>query len=175
RRPDGPPGQEGQGTPPVWWTQDSPGVPGTNERGDGFGTDLSVGDTNKDGFADLAIGVSGEDIGTVPDAGAFIVLRGSARGLTAAGALSANQGTTNVPGAVEKGDKFGGQVSFTDPNDDGRFGLLVSAPSENTNDGFVWVFSAGTGGITTSGSWSYGAGDFGGPTTDALYGAAIDD
>lgn len=168
-------GQEGPGTPPVWWTQDSPGVPGTNERGDGFGTDLSVGDTNKDGFADLAIGVSGEDIGTVPDAGAFIVLRGSARGLTATGALSANQGTANVPGAVEKGDKFGGQVSFTDPNDDGRFGLLVSAPSENTNDGFVWVFSAGTGGITTSGSWSYGAGDFGGPTTDALYGAAIDD
>lgn len=168
-------GQEGPGTPPVWWTQDSPGVPGTNERGDGFGTDLSVGDTNKDGFADLAIGVSGEDIGTVPDAGAFIVLRGSARGLTATGVLSANQGTANVPGAVEKGDKFGGQVSFTDPNDDGRFGLLVSAPGENTNDGFVWVFSAGTGGITTSGSWSYGAGDFGGPTTDALYGAAIDD
>lgn len=168
-------GQEGPGTPPVWWTQDSPGVPGANERGDGFGTDLSVGDTNKDGFADLAIGVSGEDIGTVPDAGAFIVLRGSARGLTATGVLSANQGTANVPGAVEKGDKFGGQVSFTDPNDDGRFGLLVSAPSENTNDGFVWVFSAGTGGITTSGSWSYGAGDFGGPTTDALYGAAIDD
>ncbi|MDF6045489.1 integrin alpha [Streptomyces sp. JH14] len=168
-------GEDGPVRPPVWWTQDSPGVPGVNEKGDGFGTDLSLGDTNKDGFADLAIGISGEDIGTVADAGAFTVLRGSARGLTATGVLSANQGTANVPGNVEKADKFGGQVSFTDPNDDGRFGLLVSAPGENTNDGFVWVFSAGTSGLTTSGSWSYGAGDFGGPATDSLYGAAIDD
>ncbi|MFE7389668.1 esterase [Streptomyces sp. NPDC057582] len=171
----GPAGQEGPGTPPVWWTQNSPGVPGSNERGDGFGTDLSIGDTNKDGFADLAIGISGEDVGNVADAGAFTVLRGSARGLTATGALSVTQGTAKVPGTVEKGDKFGGQVSFTDPNDDGRFGLLVSAPGENTNDGYVWVFSASTGGVTTSGSWNYGASAFGGPSLDALYGAAIDD
>ncbi|MET8809815.1 FG-GAP repeat protein, partial [Streptomyces sp. NPDC004546] len=83
--------------------------------------------------------------------------------------------TANVPGAVEKGDKFGGQVSFTDPNDDGRFGLLASAPGENTNDGYVWVFSAGSSGLTTSGSWNYGPSAFGGLPTDALYGATIDD
>lgn len=172
---DGPAGREGPGTPPVWWTQNSAGVPGTNERGDGFGTDLSVGDSNGDGYADVAIGVAGEDIGAVADAGAVTVLRGSAKGLTSTGALSVHQGTKNVPGTVEKGDKFGGQVSFTDPNGDGRFGLLVSAPGENTNDGYVWVFSAGRSGLTTSGSWSYSLSAFGGLRTDALYGAAIDD
>ncbi|GAA0913248.1 esterase [Streptomyces thermoalcalitolerans] len=172
---DGPAGREGPGTPPVWWTQNSAGVPGTNEQGDGFGTDLSVGDSNGDGYADVAIGVAGEDIGTVTDAGAVTVLRGSAKGLTSTGALSVHQGTKNVPGTVEKGDKFGGQVSFTDPNRDGRFGLLVSAPGENTNDGCVWVFSAGSAGLTTSGSWTYSLSASGGLPTDALYGAAIDD
>lgn len=172
---DGPAGREGPGTPPVWWTQNSAGVPGTNEQGDGFGTDLSVGDSNGDGYADVAIGVAGEDIGAVADAGAVTVLRGSAKGLTSTGALSVHQDTKNVPGTVEKGDKFGGQVSFTDPNRDGRFGLLVSAPGENTNDGCVWVFSAGSAGLTTSGSWTYSLSTFGGLPTDALYGAAIDD
>ncbi|MFF1832780.1 esterase [Streptomyces sp. NPDC058231] len=171
----GPAGQEGPGTPPVWWTQDSAGVPGASEQGDGFGADLSLGDTNGDGLADLAIGIPGEDVGSVADAGAFTVLRGSGQGLTAKGVLSATEGTTNVPGTVEKGDKFGEQVSFTDPNDDGRFGLLASAPGENTNDGYVWVFSAGAGGITTSGSWNYGASAFGGSSADASYGATIDD
>ncbi|MFF8941740.1 FG-GAP and VCBS repeat-containing protein [Streptomyces sp. NPDC014864] len=172
---DGPAGQEGPGTPPVWWTQNSAGVPGASEQGDGFGTDLSVGDSNGDGYADVAIGVAAEDIGSVADAGAFTVLRGSAKGMTSTGAVSVTQGTANVPGTVEKGDKFGGQVSFTDPNDDGRFGLLASAPGENTNDGYVWVFSAGSSGLTTYGSWNYGASAFGGLPTDARYGAAIDD
>lgn len=172
---DGPAGQGGPGTPPVWWTQNSAGVPGASEQGDGFGTDLSVGDSNGDGYADVAIGVAGEDIGAVADAGAVTVLRGSVNGMTSTGAWSVNQGTANVPGAVEKGDKFGGQVSFTDPNDDGRFGLLASAPGENTNDGYVWVFSAGSSGLTTSGSWNYGASAFGGLPTNALYGATIDD
>ncbi|MGW5466223.1 FG-GAP and VCBS repeat-containing protein [Streptomyces sp. NPDC003996] len=172
---DGPAGQGGPGTPPVWWTQNSVGVPGASEQGDGFGTDLSVGDSNGDGYADVAIGVAGEDIGAVADAGAVTVLRGSVKGMTSTGAWSVNQGTANVPGAVEKGDKFGGQVSFTDPNDDGRFGLLASAPGENTNDGYVWVFSAGSSGLTTSGSWNYGASAFGGLPTNALYGATIDD
>jgi hypothetical protein len=49
--PDGPVGQAGPRTPPLWWTQDTKGVPGVTERGDGFGTDLSVGDTNGDRYA----------------------------------------------------------------------------------------------------------------------------
>ena len=158
-----------------WWTQGSAGVPGAPERGDGWGTDLSVADTDGDGYADVAIGAAGEDIGTVADAGAVWVLRGSAGGLTATGARSWDQDYANVPGVPEKGDKWGGQVRLTDPNKDGRFGLLAAAPGENTGDGFVWVMSAGAGGITASGSWTFGADTLGAPALDAAFGAAIDE
>ncbi|MFE2745685.1 FG-GAP repeat protein [Streptomyces scopuliridis] len=143
----------GQAPPPRYWTQDSPGVAGVAEYGDGWGTDLSLGDTDGDGYADLAIGAPGEDIGSVADAGALWVLRGSPGGLTTVRSRDSNQNSPNVPGAAEKGDRFGGQVRLVDPNRDGKFGLLAAAP----------------------GSWSYGGGSLGAPSTDAQYGAAIDD
>ncbi|MET7361141.1 esterase [Streptomyces sp. NPDC005562] len=158
-----------------WWTQDSAGVPGTAERGDGWGADLSVADTNGDGFADVAIGAPGEDIGTVADAGAVWVLNGSENGMTATGAKSWDQDDADIPGAPEKGDKWGGQVRLSDPNRDGRFGLLAAAPGENAGDGVVWVLSAGSGGVTGSGSWTYGAGSLGAPATGSAFGAAIDE
>ncbi|MGP3980879.1 FG-GAP repeat protein [Streptomyces sp. KR80] len=172
---EGPAGSEGTGTPPQWWTQDSAGVPGVAEHGDGWGTDLSLGDTDGDGYADLAVGAAGEDIGSAADAGAVWVLRGSSGGLTTTKVKDFNQNTPGVPGAAEKLDRFGGQVRLVDPNKDGRFGLLATAPGENTNDGVVWVFSAGTGGVTATGSWTYGGGSLGAPVADARFGAAIDD
>ncbi|MFE0653760.1 FG-GAP repeat protein [Streptomyces sp. NPDC059534] len=173
--PDGPAGATGVGTPPQWWTQDSPGVPGAAERGDGWGSDLSLGDTDRDGRADLAIGAPGEDVGTVADAGMVTVLRGTARGLTGTGALSWTQDSPAVPGAVERGDLFGGQVRLVDPDADGRFGLLAAAPGENTGDGHVLVLPAGSRGLTATGSWSYGVASFRGPYLDGRYGAAIDE
>ncbi|MGH4035909.1 esterase [Actinomycetota bacterium Odt1-20B] len=158
-----------------WWTQDTDGVPGTAEQGDGWGSDLSVADTDGDGYADVAIGAPGEDIGTVADAGAVWVLRGAGSGLTSKGAKSWDQDSADIPGVPEKGDKWGAQVRLTDPNRDGRFGLLASAPGENAGDGFVWVLSAGSGGITSSGAWSYGAQTLGAPGTAAAFGAAIDE
>ncbi|MFI6647173.1 FG-GAP repeat protein [Streptomyces sp. NPDC050529] len=172
---DGPVGAEGPGTPPVWWTQDTTGVPGSPEAGDGWGADLSVADTDGDGYADVAVGAPGEDIGAVADAGAVWVLRGAAGGLTATGAASWDQNSVDVPGVPEKGDRWGGQVRLTDPNKDGRFGLLTAAPGENAGDGVVWVFSAGAGGVTPAGSWTFDARPFGGATTGAGYGATIDE
>ncbi|GAB2941316.1 FG-GAP-like repeat-containing protein [Streptomyces heilongjiangensis] len=168
-------GPDGPAAEPDWWVQDSPGVPGVAEPGDGWGSDLSVADTDGDGYADVAVGASGEDIGTVQDAGAVWVLRGSASGLTSSGARSWDQNSADVPGVAEKGDKWGAQVRLTDPNRDGRFGLLAAAPGENTGDGHIWVLSAGTGGVTAPGSWTYNAASLGAPSVDAQFGAAIDE
>ena len=65
------------------WFQDQPGVEGTSESGDLFGSSLSVGDFNGDGFDDLAIGVPFEDIGDIQSAGATNILFGSVDGLMA--------------------------------------------------------------------------------------------
>ncbi|WUD74149.1 FG-GAP repeat protein [Streptomyces sp. NBC_00510] len=172
---DGPVGVGGVGKDPKWWTQNSPGVPGSSERGDGWGTDISVADTNGDGRADVAIGAAGEDVGAVVDAGAVWILRGSAAGLTATGAKSWSQNSSGIPGTAEKGDRWGGQVRLADPDRDKRSGLLASAPGENTDDGAVWVLATGSGGVSASGSWTYGGGSLGASSVDARFGAAIDE
>ncbi|HET6354629.1 MAG TPA: integrin alpha, partial [Streptomyces sp.] len=54
--------------------------------GYGFGDVLTAADVNGDGYADLAIGLPGEDTGQVPDTGAVVLLPGGKKGLTASGA-----------------------------------------------------------------------------------------
>ncbi|MFB8757717.1 FG-GAP and VCBS repeat-containing protein [Streptomyces nigra] len=163
------------GRPDQVWLQRDPGVPGTPELGDGFGYDVSLGDADGDGFADLAIGVPGEDVGTVRDAGMVVVLRGSARGLTTAGAVSFTQNTANVPGTVETGDRFGAQVRFADTDRDGRAGLLATAPGENSADGSAWHLPGSAAGVVARGSWSYGPRSLAAPPTDAGFGTAVDE
>ncbi|THC48263.1 VCBS repeat-containing protein [Streptomyces sp. A1499] len=52
------------------YSQDSPGVPNTNEKHDFFGLDVHVDDLNGDGRGDVAVGASGENSGN----GALYVL-----------------------------------------------------------------------------------------------------
>ncbi|MFK4100111.1 FG-GAP and VCBS repeat-containing protein [Streptomyces sp. NPDC019531] len=127
--------------------QDSPGVPGTAEKGDGFGTDVQLADVDGDGYLDVVTGVPGEDLGTPtdpdawPDAGSVVVLSGGADGLTGAGSHQVvTQNTTGVPGAAEKGDAFGRAVHAGDVNGDGLADVAVGAPGENASAGSVWSF-----------------------------------
>ena len=59
-----------------YWTQDTPGIEGGAEAGDGFGSSLAAGNFNGDSCWDLAVGVPYENIGAVDDAGAVHVLHG---------------------------------------------------------------------------------------------------
>ncbi|MFE5136258.1 FG-GAP-like repeat-containing protein [Streptomyces fagopyri] len=147
--------------------QNTAGVPGTGESGDGFGSGVSVGDVNGDGFADVVAGIPGEDLAGRTDGGTFAVLKGSAAGLTGAGAQVFSQNTAGVPGTVENGDRFGSRTTVV-----GRY-VAVSAPRENSGSGAVWVFPTDASGVTATGSVSFGPGTLAAPVPGALLGSAF--
>lgn len=149
-------------------TQDTPGVPGSDEEGDWFGNDLSVADVNGDGKADVAVGTIHETIGTAKIAGSVTVLRGTSTGLTATGAQSFTQNTAGVPGTAESADRFGASVRLSDLNGDGRADLSVGADGENHPAGSVHHLRGAASGITTSKAISFGPGSVGLPTSGYL-------
>ncbi len=68
---------------PEMWTQSSPGVPGSPEDYDRFGSDLSAGDLDGDGCDELLVGMGGEY--TSAGLGAAYILQGSPSGLSDTG------------------------------------------------------------------------------------------
>jgi hypothetical protein len=94
------------------WHQNSPGIEDNAENGALFGSTLAAGDFDGNGKADLAVGVSGEDIGNLVDAGAVNVLYGIGTGLDAANDQFWNQNSVvngvNILDNSEPGDHFGG-------------------------------------------------------------------
>ncbi|MGW5634488.1 FG-GAP-like repeat-containing protein [Streptomyces sp. NPDC003832] len=148
----GPQGPDPAQTPTVVH-QDTPGVPGTDEEADLFGSAVDVGDINGDKYADVVVGAWGEDIGTARDAGSVTVLFGSAQGLTATGATSYTQNTAGVPGTAEKGDAFGMSVRLLDLDKNGRADLVTGAGYENTNGSVTYLRGSATG-LTTTGATS---------------------
>ncbi|GAA3496208.1 FG-GAP repeat protein [Streptomyces prasinosporus] len=137
--------------------QDTAGVPGAGEAGDRFGASVAIGDTDKDGRADLVIGTPGED-GTT---GAVTVVRGTTGTLDTAHARNWTQNSTGVPGGSEKGDAFGSSVRLVDTDKDGYADLLIGAPGENGGAGSVWALRGSAASVTATGAVSFGTGGAG--------------
>jgi len=107
----------------------------TEEEADQLGTVLAAGDFNGDGFADLALGVQGEDVGALADAGAVQVVYGTAGGLQ--GSSPANQewteDSTDVDDTAEAFDDFGNALTAADLNGDGVDDLAIGVFGEDVN------------------------------------------
>ncbi|MFI6880149.1 FG-GAP-like repeat-containing protein [Streptomyces sp. NPDC050400] len=122
-------------------TQESEGVPGGSEDGDGFGSATAYGDFDHDGYTDLAVASPGEEVTAgASDEGGVSLLRGSANGLTG------QAGMINEPTAVRtSGARFGAALATGDFDGDGGDDLLAVSPGSGrawTVDGTDRAFSA---------------------------------
>jgi disulfide bond formation protein DsbB len=113
------------------WSQNSPGIGDSAEADDHFGDSAAAGDFDGDGFADLAVAASADDVGATVDAGVVNVIYGSAAGLSAAGSQVWTQNSPGILDAAEAGDNFGYWSWASDFNGDGFDDLAVSTSFED--------------------------------------------
>ena len=89
------------------WHQNKKGIADSAEQDDAFGQVIFAGDFDGNGKDDLVIGVPGEDIGAIEDAGAVNLLYGTRRGLRSGGNQIWHQDSTGIEDDAEEGDTFG--------------------------------------------------------------------
>ena len=108
-------------------------------------------DFDGDGYADLAVGAQGEDVGSIRDAGIVQVLYGSAAGPTARDQIW-QQNTKGIKGRAETGDQFGQVTASGDFDGDGYADLAIGIPVEDLggepNVGAVQVLYGSARGLT---------------------------
>jgi hypothetical protein len=176
------------------WTLATGGVPGTPGGGDQFGESVASGDFDQDGFADLAIGLPGNDVGAVNNAGGVTVLRGSPTGLTDVRSHTFTQNTPGIFGIPRRDDDMGFSVAAGNFGLDGADDLAVGNPFDDassiTDSGTVNLLYGSAGdGVVVPGNrllsqntpdvpgnpevadlfgWDVAAGDVGGSSEDDL-------
>jgi hypothetical protein len=120
-------------------SQNTSGVPGSAETGDGFSEETAYADFDGDGYDDLAVGAPREDLGTDKDAGMVTILWGSADGITGTGAVQIDD-----PASTSH-DQWGRLLAAGDFDGDGKQDLTVG-----TSKSKVYVFK---GGINRNGTY----------------------
>ncbi|WP_030929239.1 FG-GAP and VCBS repeat-containing protein [Streptomyces sp. NRRL B-24720] len=124
----------------------------------GGGPITTIGDFDKDGYGDLAIGRGYEQ----PDGErGYVTVQycGSAGPNTARKPVKFTQDTAGVPGASENEDYFGAAVAAGDVNGDGYADLAIGAPGEDLagkrQGGMVTVLLGRAGGLSGTGAKAY--------------------
>jgi hypothetical protein len=150
------------------WDQNSDGIPGEVSDVTFFGQALAAGDFNGDTFADLAIGVPGEDYpagnATRFNRGEVNVVYGSNIGLSFATRQEWNQDTPGIEDLGEQNDRYGAALAAGDFNGDGRDDLAIGIAEEDivsvvngvpvnvTDTGVVNVLFGSIAGLTANGN-----------------------
>lgn len=135
---------------------DSSGVTGVTVSGGNFGASLVSANFNGDGFDDIAIGVPGDTVSSVADAGSTYVFFGASGGPSTSSEVLLHQNTSGISGGPEAGDTFGYSLAAGDFNGDGRddvgIGVVNEAIGSVAGAGAAHVIRGAAAGITTSGS-----------------------
>jgi hypothetical protein len=139
--------------------QGSGRVGGVPEDGDHFGQALSVADLDCDGYTDLVVGVYGEDVGSVVEAGMVQIVWGAAAGL-GKGRQSRNLTAASFGMPIEKSAHFGAAVDALEDDADGGIGvrnayaLAIGVPggtvSGHAHAGWVALQTGDGGGSSSS-------------------------
>jgi hypothetical protein len=133
-------------------------------------------DFNGDGYADMAMPVSGEKIGQAKFAGAVNVIYGTAGGLDKAGNQFWHQDSNGLADSAEVNDYFADALAWGDFNNDGYSDLAVGAPGEDTKAGAVQVIYGSSAGLASANNqvWRQGANGLAGvPETYEYFGWAL--
>jgi hypothetical protein len=113
-----------------FWSEDEILGPGTSEKDDLFGSAITAGDFDKDGFDDLAIGHSGEN----GAAGQVTILRGSGNGLSDARTRDLAAGLEGFPGtAGQENQRFAHALASGDFDGDGHSDLAIGIPEDDVD------------------------------------------
>nr|WP_239579480.1 FG-GAP repeat protein [Microlunatus panaciterrae] len=116
---------------------------GSSRSSEQFGRELSFGDLNDDGVADLVVGAPGEvSAGATSAAGGGVaVIYGHAGGLGkgATPSVLITQASPGVPGVPESFDSFGTALATGDFDGNGVADLAVGVPGEDAFRGIVQI------------------------------------
>ncbi|GAA1522103.1 FG-GAP repeat protein [Streptomyces albidochromogenes] len=135
-------------------SQDTAGIPGAAESGDSFGSAVSSADLDKDGYADLIVGASGETLGTARGAGMLTVVWGGASGLSSGSTLISDPDPSKYLGVGVAAGDFDGDGS-EDVVTEGPAGGLQMLSGPFRRDGSA-ARTAAFPGTLTEGSLSAG-------------------
>ncbi|MET9818816.1 FG-GAP and VCBS repeat-containing protein [Streptomyces sp. NPDC006355] len=117
-----------------------------SDRQQGLYPSPVIGDFDKNGYGDIALGLPDKDGGK----GAVTIWRGTSSGPS--GSVTFTQATAGVSGSPEADDGFGYAISAADANGDGYADLAVGVPHEDVDgredQGGVHLFRGGSGGLT---------------------------
>jgi hypothetical protein len=135
-----PGGERGPAAEPVTIRQGDP-LPAQAEAGDSFGFAVDAGDMDGDGYADMVVGVPGEN----EEAGAVMVIRGGENGYAARGHDGFSRKDQVIPGVPIPGEEFGWTLAVSQLPGDDQPDLVVVARDAPTLNQAVLLLESGPG------------------------------